>query len=64
MLHALSTCWVRFARALVNMLKFISSSSGKQREITKIVVRMRLPFISQVFFLRRTVAPSWLKELE
>jgi len=35
MLHALSTCWVRFARAVVNMLKFISSSSSKQREITK-----------------------------
>ena len=35
MLHALSTCWVRFARALVNMLEFISSSSSKQREITK-----------------------------
>lgn len=50
MLHALSTCWVRFARALVNMLKFISSSSSKQREITKNFVRMRLLFISQVFF--------------
>lgn len=50
MLHALSTCWVRFARALVNMLKFISSSSGKQREITKNCRSNATAFHISVFF--------------